>query len=208
MMKLWGRANSSNVMKVIWTLEELRLPYHRVDVGGPFGGTATPEYRAMNPLGVVPSLEEPDGFHLFESNVICRYICAAHAPGTALYPSAVQPRASIESWMEFQQTAHNRPGSVVFQNLVRKTPEQRDSAAVAAALAELGDVWAIIDQRLVRRDYLAGPDFTLADIPFGVHAHRWFNMAMARPELPHLRAWYERLLARPAYKAHCAGAIT
>ena len=207
-MKLWGRANSSNVMKVIWLLEELGLPYERVDLGGPFGGTSTPEYRAMNPLGVVPSLEEPDGFKLFESNVILRYVCNAHAPGTPLYPRGAQPRATVESWMEFQQTAHNKPGSVVFQGMVRIAPDKRDHAAIGAALAELGDVWGILDRRLAHQDYIAGPAFTLADIPFGVHAHRWFNMGIARPELPSLRAWYDRLLARPAYKAWCAGPIT
>ncbi len=208
MMKLWGRANSSNVMKVVWLLEELGLPYGRIDVGGPFGGTATPEYRAMNPLGVVPSLEEPDGFKLFESNVILRYVCNAHAPETPLYPRQAQPRATIESWMEFQQTAHNRAGSVVFQGMVRIAPEKRDHAAIDAALAELGGIWAILDQRLARHDYIVGGSFTLADIPFGVHAHRWFNMAITRPDLPHLQAWYERLVARPAYRTHCAGAIT
>ena len=207
-MKLWGRANSSNVMKVTWLLEELGLPHERIDVGGPFGGTSTPEYRAMNPLGVVPSLEEPDGFKLFESNVILRYICNAHAPETPLYPRQAQPRATIESWMEFQQTAHNRPGSVVFQGMVRLAPAQRDHAAIDAALTELGVIWGILDRRLAHWDYIAGPAFTLADIPFGVHAHRWFNMEIARPDLPRLHAWYDRLLARPAYKAHCAGPIT
>jgi len=208
MTKLWGRANSSNVMKVIWVLEELALPYERIDVGGPFGGTSTPEYRAMNPLGVVPSLEEAGGFKLFESNVILRYLCNAYAPTTPLYPAAAQARATIESWMEFQQTAHNRAGGIVFQNMVRLAPEKRDHAAVAAALEELGGIWAILDKRLAAQDYLVGDSFTLADIPFGVHVHRWFNMAITRPDLPHIRAWYERLLTRPAYKAHCAGPVT
>ena len=208
MMKLWGRANSSNVMKAIWLLEELGLPYERIDVGGPFGGTTTPEYRAMNPLGVIPSLQEPDGFTLFESNVILRYLCRAHAPGTALYPNEVPACATIESWMEFQQTAHNRPGSVVFQGMVRVAPEKRDHGAIAAAVAELGSIWSILNNRLGLHDYVVGQTFTLADITFGVHVHRWFNMAITRPDLPHLFAWYERLLARPAYLRHCAGAIT
>ena len=76
---LWGRATSSNVMKVIWLLEELNLPYDRIDVGGSYGKTETPEYRAMNPTGLVPTLQE-DHFTLWESNAILRYICAAHAP--------------------------------------------------------------------------------------------------------------------------------
>src|SRR5271154_3417757 len=94
MIKLWGRANSSNVMKVIWLLEELGLKYDRVDVGGAFGGTATPEYRAMNPLGLVPTLED-DGFRLFESNAILRYVCNAHAATSTLYPQAARPRGTV-----------------------------------------------------------------------------------------------------------------
>lgn len=208
MIKLWGRANSSNVMKVIWLLEELGLPYARTDVGGPFGGTRTAEYLAMNPLGLVPSLEE-DGFHLFESNAILRYLCNAHAPQTELYPQAPRPRGTVESWMDFQQTALNRPASTVFQGLVRTAPEKRDAAAIAAGITEAAAIWGIMDGRLAGQPYVAGAAFSLADIPFGVHVHRWFNMDIpGRPEAPHLRAWYERLLGRPAYKAHCAGAIT
>lgn len=209
MIKLWGRANSSNVMKVIWTLEELRLPYSRVDVGGPFGGTATPEYRAMNPLGLVPSLEEGGGFVLFESNAIIRYLCNAHAPDSALYPKPPRARAIVDTWLDFQQTAHNRPGSIVFIGLVRTPPEQRDTTAIAAAIAETAAVWSILDQRLASRPYIAGNSLTLADIAFGPHIHRWYTMPIQGVSpTPHLRDWYERLLGHSAYKAHLAGPVT
>jgi glutathione S-transferase len=208
MIKLWGRANSSNVMKVIWLLEELGLPYSRVDVGGQFGGTATAEYRAMQPLGLVPALEE-DGFHLFESNPILRYLCNAHAPASPLYPTAPRARATVEAWMEFQQTALNRPMTTVFLGLVRTPPEKRDNAAIAAGMAESAGIWAIVEQRLASRPYLAGDGFTLADIPFGIHVHRWLNMDLpSRPACPNLDAWYRRLLERPAYRTHCAVGIT
>jgi hypothetical protein len=82
---LWGRATSSNVMKAIWTLEELHLPYERIDVGGSFGKTDTPEYRAMNPTGLVPTLQEGD-FTLWESNAT-----GGSAKGTA-------PGIALEHW--------------------------------------------------------------------------------------------------------------
>jgi glutathione S-transferase len=208
MIKLWGRANSSNVMKVLWLLEELGLPYTRVDVGGPFGGTATPEYRAMNPLGVVPSLED-DGFAMFESNAILRYLCRAHAPGSSLYPSGPRGRATVEMWMEFQQTALNRPQSIVFQGLVRIAPENRDMVAIHAAIAEAGTVWGILNARLAHQPYVAGEDLTLADIAFAVHVHRWLNLDIpGRTDMPHLSAWYNRLLQRPAFAKHVAIKIT
>jgi glutathione S-transferase len=208
MITLWGRATSSNVMKVIWLLDELGLSYERQDAGGSFGGTATQEYRAMQPLGLVPALQEDGGFTLFESNAILRYICNAHAPTTSLYPSEPRPRAQIEAWMDFQQTALTRPASVVFQGLIRTPPDKRDPAAIAAGIRDAGAIWAILDARLARFPYVAGDQLTLADMAYGPHVHRWFNMDFAgRTDAPNLLAWYARLLARPAYKASCAVTI-
>lgn len=203
MLRVWGRTTSSNVMKVMWLLDELGLAAERIDAGGKFGRTGTPEYRAMNPLGLVPTLED-DGFALFESNAILRYLCNAHAPANALYPAPPPARAEVDAWLDFQQTALNRPQGVVFAGLVRTAPEQRDNAAISAAVAEAGRIWGILDTRLGSRAFLAGDGLTLADIAFGVHVHRWFVMPIARPDSPHLHAWYERLLARPPYRTHVA----
>ncbi len=208
MLKLWGRVNSSNVQKVIWLLEELHLPYDRVDVGGPFGGTATPDYRAMNPLGVVPSLQDGN-FAVFESNVILRYLCNAHAPASPFYPADPSGRAAVESWMDFQQTSLGRPQTTVFQGLVRTPPEQRDNAAITAAIKELSGIYAILDARLARHPYMIGDSLTLADMVYGPHVHRWLKLDIpGRPELAHLSAWYERFVQRPAYAKHLAIEIT
>ena len=208
MRKVWGRKNSSNVMKVVWLLEELSLPYQRIDVGGPFGGTTEPHYVAMNPNSVVPTLEEENGFTLWESNAILRYVASLHAEGEAVWPKDVQQRANIDRWMDWQQTTLGPPATVVFQGLVRTPPEHRNTAAIEAAMIGLGHAYALVDAQLGRHDYVAGPQFSLADIPIAVHAHRWFSFALMRPELPHLRAWYDRLLQRPAYRDHCALPMT
>ncbi len=207
MRKLWGRANSSNVMKAVWLMEELSVPYERIDVGGPFGRTREAEYIAMNPNSAVPTLQE-DGFTLWESNVILRYLASVHADGAAIWPDAPRARANVDRWMDWQQTIMNPPGTIVFQGLVRTAPDRQDKAAIAAGLARLGDAWGLLDRQLAAQDYVAGPDFTLADIASGVHVHRWFSFAVAKPDFPHLRAWYDRLLARPAYQRHCAGPMT
>jgi glutathione S-transferase len=207
MRTLWGRSNSSNVMKVIWLLEELGLPYERIDVGGPFGRTRTPEYLAMNPNSTVPTLQEDD-FTLWESNVILRYLCGTNAPGHAMWPDDVRAQANIARWMDWQQTTLNAPMTVVFQGMVRTPPEQRNMGAIEAALATVGGHWATLDRQLANHDYVAGPEFTLADIPLGVHVHRWFSFTMLRPETPRLSAWYHRLLDRPAYRTHCAMPMT
>lgn len=200
---LWGRATSSNVMKAVWALDELGLPYDRRDVGGKFGQTDTPAYRAMNPTGLVPTLQEDD-FTLWESNAICRYLCAAHAPESSLWPQAPHARARIDRWMDAQQTVLNRPMSVVFWGLVRTPADKRDPAAIAQAVADTAKAYTLIGTELTRHAFIAGDTFTLADIPWGVHVHRWFTMEFERPEVPGLRAWYDRLLTRPAYRAHVA----
>ena len=200
---LWGRRSSSNVMKVIWLLEELGLPYRRVDVGGSFGKTDTPDYRAMNPVGLVPTLQEGD-FTLWESNAILRYLAAGHATGTPLWPTALQARANIDRWMDAQQTVLNRPMAAVFWSLIRTPPEKRDAAALAKGIEDATRAWAIVEAQLARHPFLAGDQLSLADIPWGVHVHRWFTMEFARPDMLNLRGWYDRLLTRPAYQAHIA----
>jgi glutathione S-transferase len=203
MLRVWGRNTSANVMKVLWLLDELGLGYERIDVGGAFGGTDTPEYRALQPLGLVPALEE-DGYTLFESNAILRYLCNAHAPQSPLYPAAARARGTVDAWMDLQQTALNRPQGIVFLGLVRTPPERRDHAAISAAMTEAGRIWGLLDARLAQQPFVCGDGLTLADIAFGVHAHRWFTMPIARSDSPHLHAWYRRLLERDPYKTHVA----
>ena len=201
---VWGRPTSSNVMKVLWTLEELGLPFERIDVGGAFGRTGTPEYRAMNPTGLVPTLQEGE-FTLWESNAICRYLAAVHAPGTPLWPDDARARANIDHWMDAQQTVLNRPMTAVFWGLVRTPADKRDLTAVAAAIGDAAAAWRIVEAGLHARPFSAGGDFTLCDITWGVHAHRWFNIdyqGLIRPDMPVLRAWYDRLCERPAYRRH------
>ncbi len=200
---VWGRNTSSNVMKVLWGLGELGLPFERIDVGGAFGKTDTPDYRAMNPTGLVPTLQE-DAFTLWESNVILRYLCAEHAPDSPLWPRDPKTRANVDRWMDAQQTVLNRPMTVVFWGLVRTRPEARDMQAIGQAIEDTTRVWRMLEAELAAHPFIAGETFTLCDIPWGVHAYRWFNMDFDRPETPAVRAWYDRLLDRPAYREHVA----
>ncbi len=201
---VWGRATSSNVMKVLWGLGEMNLPFERIDVGGGFGKTDTPEYRTMNPSGLVPTLQEDD-FTLWESNAILRYLAQANPAGSALWPADPHARAIVDHWMDAQQTLLNRPMSGVFWGLVRTPPQQRDLTAIATSIEETTKIWRMIESPLSRHDHIAGEAFSLCDIPWGVHAHRWFGMdylGLTRPEMPALRAWYDRLCQRPAFRQH------
>lgn len=207
MLVVWGRNTSTNVMKVIWLLEEMQVPYQRHDVGGAFGGTDTAEYRRKNPTGTVPTIEEDDGFTLFESNAILRYLASCHKAGDALWPQDLRQRANIDHWMDFQQTVMNPRMVAVFQPLIRLPPEQRDPEKIAQAAKAFAAGWDMLVPHLTEHSYVAGPAFSLADIPLGAIVHRYFALPIERPDQPALRAWYDRLLARPAYAAHVAGPL-
>ncbi|MEI8035852.1 MAG: glutathione S-transferase [Betaproteobacteria bacterium] len=206
MIKLWGRKNSINVQKVIWALEELGMPYDRIDAGMAFGVNNTPEFKIMNPNGLVPVIEH-EGLILWESHAIVRYLATLDSQGI-LMPQALPTRADADRWMEWYSTTlwpNLRP---VFWNLVRTAPEARDMALVNTSLQHLTNNFKIVDQLLASRDFLAGSRFSMADIPMGVAAFRWFEMPIDRPDLAHLNAWYQRLSERPAFKQHCQIPLT
>jgi glutathione S-transferase len=206
MIQVWGRTNSSNVMKVLWLLDELGLAHERIDAGLAFGRNDTPEYRKMNPFGLVPVIQDDD-ITLFESNSILRYLCNAHAPDTPLYPKLPAARGRVEMWMD-AQLATMTPVGIVFQQLVRLPPERRDEPVLADALSRSGTLFGLLNDRLAHQPWLAGQAMTLADIAYGPAVHRWFGLRIARPDLRNLRAYYERLRSRPAYVARCAGPLT
>jgi glutathione S-transferase len=196
MLRLWGRMSSINVRKVVWTLRELDLPYERFDAGGTFGVVDTPEYRRHNPNGLVPLLEDGD-FVLWESNVIVRYLCARHAPG-ALCPDTPRARADADRWMDWQQTTFNPAGRNGFIQLIRVPADKRDAGLLQKSIAATEALFAVLDLHLSDRPYICGETFTMADIPLGCEAHRWFNLPLERPDWPHVERWYAALRVRPA----------
>lgn len=204
MLKIWGRASSSNVMKVLWLCEELSIPYERIDAGGEFGRTSEPFYLAMNPNARVPTIEEPDGFSLWESNSILRYLVATRKPGDPVHPTAPKARADVERWMDWQLASLNGPMTTIFFTHVRTPEARRDHAAASRARDEAEALWSIVDRQLAGKDYVAG-GFSLADIALGPYLHRWFALPIERAPMPQLEAWYDRLKTQhPGYAAHVA----
>ena len=200
MIKLWGRTNSLNVQKVLWTLAELDLAYERVDAGLKFGVVDTPAYRAMNPNGLVPTIED-DGFVLWESNVIIRYLASKHAFGS-LFPEDPRQRFGAERWMDWQQTSLNPPIGTVFFNLIRRSPDKRDTAAVSQNIPLAEGGLAILDEQLAGRDYVNGDRFTMADIPAGTSVSPWSKLPIERQSRPNVERWLARLKERPGFRAH------
>ncbi len=206
MLKLWGRTNSVNVQKAIWVLAETGAPHQRIDAGMAFGIVKTPEYRDMNPNALVPTLDD-DGFILWESNAIVRYL-ASKFPEKGLYPADLKQRADADRWMDWQQTTFNPALGVAFWGLIRTSVEKRDQAAIATAMATTAELTERLESLLATRPYVAGDSFTMGDIPIGCSVHRWLNLPVERPSRPHVEAWYKRLMARPAARAALTIPIT
>jgi glutathione S-transferase len=206
MLKIWGRNTSSNVQKVLWCCAELDLPFERVDLGGPFGGNDDLEYRAINPNGLVPTVKDGD-LIIWESNTICRYLAATRG-GERLYPKDPAARTHVERWMDWQLAVIGAPMGTLLFGLVRNAPEARDHGAIEGARRRAAAAWTIVDDAVKDEPYLAGSELSLAEIVLGTQIYRWFTFPIERPELTHLRAWYERLRARPGFKTHIEIAIT
>jgi len=197
MLRIWGRTNSVNVKKALWCIEELGLPYERVDAGMQYGVVNTPEYRKLNPNGLVPTLDD-GGFVLWESHTIARYLAAKHGAGK-LWPTDLRQRAEAERWMDWAFTfqAAFRP---VFWGLVRTPPEKRDAAAIEEGRKKSAELLGYFDAALSGRKYVAGDAFTVGDIPLGCHVQLWMRLPIERPKHAALEGWFGRLLERPAYR--------
>jgi glutathione S-transferase len=196
MLKFWGRTSSINVRKVLMTLQELGIAFERTDAGQAFGIVQTPAYRAKNPNALVPMIEDGD-FVLWESNVIVRYLCAKHARGT-LYPEDLHARFDAERWMDWQQTTFNPAGRDAFMQLIRTPTEQRKLELIEKSRVATEALLDLLDAHLAQRAYMAGTQFTMADIPLACEMHRWSGLPLAHPVRPHLDRWYQSVLARPS----------
>lgn len=197
MIKLWGRLSSLNVRKVVWALQELDMPFTRLDAGLAYGVVDTAEYGAKNPNRLVPLLEDGD-FVLWESNAIVRYLCARYAAADTLYPQDFQRRFDAERWMDWQQTTLNRAGGPAFVQLFRTPAAQQQLEAIEASRAAMEPCLAMLDAHLATRPWMSGEHFGMADIPVACDIHRWWNLPLPAPQAPHVQRWFSVILERPA----------
>jgi glutathione S-transferase len=201
MLNIWGRISSINVRKVVWCAQELGLDFQRTEAGGKFGIVQTPEYLQLNPNAMVPVIDDGDGAErvtLWESNVIVRYLCAKHSLGK-LYPEALAARFDAERWMDWQQTTLNPVSAGAFRQWVRTPAAQRDAALIAYSVHATEPLFALLDAHLAERTFMLGDHFTMADIPVGCEAHRWFGLPQTeytRPSWPHVERWFGDLRSR------------
>lgn len=203
MLKIWGRKTSVNVQKVMWAVAELGVAHERIDAGGAFGRTDTPEYVAMNPNRLVPVLDD-NGFTLWESNAIVRYVADTYSRG-GLSPASAHDRARADQWMEWSSTSlYSDIISTIFWGLIRTPAADRNTEALRAAAKRAGERLGLLDRHLAGRSYILGDALSIADIPVGSLMYRYFTLPIDRPKLPNVEAWYARLEQRPGYAEHVA----
>ncbi|MEP7157777.1 MAG: glutathione S-transferase family protein, partial [Betaproteobacteria bacterium] len=188
MLKIWGRLSSINVQKVVWCAQELGLKYERIDAGRDFGLVNTPDYRAKNPNGLIPVIED-DGFVLWESNAIVRYLAAQYGLGS-LCPADARTRADADRWMDWQTTTFNPLIAPAFWQLIRFAPETRDASVVETARAGAEVKLAMLDAHLAGNEFVTGSQFTMGDIPVGCSVDRWYKLPLKHESHPNVERWY------------------
>jgi glutathione S-transferase len=201
MLKVWGRRNSGNVQKVMWLVGELGLAYEHIPAGGPFGGLDEPSFRAMNPHGRIPVIED-DGLVVWESHAIIRYIAARYG-APRFWPAEPRDRAPIDGWIEWAQaTLQADFMGGVFWGFFRTPEAQRDWPSIRRSVDLCARHFQLLDGVLAGQAFVAGEAISLADIPIGALLYRYFELEIDRPPIPHVEAWYQRLTERPAYREH------
>jgi glutathione S-transferase len=200
MIKIWGRNTSSNVQKAMWAVGELKLEHTRIDVGGAYGKTKEPAYLAMNPNALVPTLEEDDGFTLWESNSIVRYLAGKHDKAGVLEPQDAHARALASQWMDWQLSVLGPAITPAFWGLIRTPEDKRDMAAIKASQEKTVTAMLMLEGQLAKTPFVAGPAFSYGDIPVGVMCYRYRQLVPDRPKTPNLDRWYDAISKRKAFQ--------
>lgn len=202
MIKIWGRVSSSNVQAVLWCLAELDLDYSRIDAGFTYGLVNSEEYRAMNPNGKVPTLQDGESTPIWESGAILRYLANQYAEDP-FWPSKPLDRVRVDQWAEWSKiNVALEFTSPIFWQVVRTPASRRDQSAIDAAVASFESNLAIAEAQLKENRYIAGDEFTLADIQFAHCLYRYFDIDIDRQSLPNLERYYSLVSERVAFQEH------
>lgn len=208
-MRLWGRKSSINVQKVLWCLAELGLEegkdFERIDAGLHFGINRTPEFLALNPNGLVPTLEDGD-LVLWESNTILRYLVRQY-DRSKRFPTGTKNQYQSEKWMDWQLGTMWPPLRVAFLGLTRTPEADRNYELIKSSYQEADALLALLDQTLEKQAYCAGEQFSVGDIPLALCVSRWILLPQTFPEkigprsqLNNIDAWMKRIELETKYK--------
>ncbi|KAG9123814.1 hypothetical protein FRC07_013862 [Ceratobasidium sp. 392] len=206
-IKLHGIQYSTCTRRVLTTANEIGVKVEIVPVDLAKGEHKTPEYIATkHPFAIIPVLEDEDGFQVYESRAISRYLVAKHGKGSSLLPpptdvknyALFEQAASIE-YSSFDPSASGLAAERVFAKMKGQTPNEAFAEKYVATLNAKLDAY---DRILAKTKYLAGDTYTLADLfhlPYGAMAYK------LEPSLfdsrPNVKRWWDDITSREAWKA-------
>ncbi|MBN8738331.1 MAG: glutathione S-transferase [Lysobacterales bacterium 69-70] len=200
MLAVYGMKSSGNCYKVQLLLEQLHRPYRWVEVDSAAGQTRTPQYLAMNPNGKVPLLEAGPGRYLAESNAILCYL----AEGSPLLPQDAWQRAQVLQWLFFEQYSHE-PYIAVARFICRWLPDDHPRRAELPRLRERGvQALAVVEQQLARQPFIAGAEYSVADIALFAYTHAAADGGFDLSTFPQIQAWLQRVRTQPGFVAQQA----
>ena len=204
MITVWGRQSSSNVQAVMWCIAELGLPFKRIDAGFKYGVTDTDKYLGMNPNGTVPTIRDGDNKPLWESGAILRYLANRYSDDQFWSRDPII-RARIDQWAEWSKLniALMFTGPI-FWRVARTPVERQEPEIIRNAVADFESALLIADNQLKHQPYIAGPNFTLADIQFAHVLYRYYHISITRAPLEAVAQYYRRILERESYVEHVA----
>ncbi|KAG9443755.1 hypothetical protein H6P81_015095 [Aristolochia fimbriata] len=212
-LKVHGSPVSTCTARVLACAYEKEVDVELVSVNLQGGQHKSPEYLASkNPFGQIPAFEDGD-LTLFESRAISRYVAKKYkSQGTDLLREAdPKEAAAVEVWMEVESQNYNPPITALVSELIFKPVFglPTDEEAVKSQSEKLGKVLDVYEARLSKSKYLAGDFITLADL-FHV-GYTYYLMKTPKKELlnsrPHVKAWWEDLLSRPAVQKAVSGMV-
>jgi glutathione S-transferase len=194
MLRIHGSPRS-RAIRTLWMAAELGLAYEHNPVLPRAPETRGAVFLTLNPNGRVPVIED-DGFVLAESMAINLYLAKKH--GSPLYPSDLRNEALAWQWSFWETDRLDRP-LVTYANHSLVLPEaERDPALAAAAWKEIEPAFNVLETALSRTQWLAGPDFSVADLNVAAALYR--GLIMDLDKWPHIKAWLHACWDRPAAK--------
>lgn len=198
MIELWGRKNSYNVLKVLWTLAELNIEYTHHDVGSNPGDLDSPEFLAINPHARIPVLVD-EGSVIWESNSIVRYLCASYGTNILWLGDPLQ-RSYAERWMDWELATLEPDFGGLFWGFYRKSEGKRDYAKIENSKSNCEQHFRLLEDHLENNKFLAGKAFSMGDIPSASFLYRYFEMGAEVEKPANVMAWYKRLSKREAFQ--------
>ncbi|MBL41441.1 MAG: glutathione S-transferase [Rhodospirillaceae bacterium] len=198
MLKIWGRDTSSNVQKVLWMCEELKLNFKRIDAGGPFGGLKDTEFVKLNPHSKIPVIND-DGYILYESHAIIRYLNSKYG-NNKFCSDKPNEQAIIDQFMDWVHTEISTYMIPILIGLVRTPEEKRNIEKINENNDKSENLWQVLDDHLNNYKWISQNYFSLADICCGVWVWRRYNLDIRKKDLKNIDKWFENLKQRDSFK--------